>query len=410
MASDPAQPITVTAFGKHPAWADHIDNLPNPGPRLPHFKSLLYTNGIDANVRRWVRAVEADPDTDVHSPVLDSDRDDPEGGLIRFGHRVRWWNPDALIIGRMIPSSDLKQRKKYPLVIVMQCVGVQEPWLRRYAWPTLERLCEQCPAAASVDEVRGLLNSAMDRQDDDQGQANPDTADDNSAAVGAASLQALCDAFRKEESTDGDPPIEVMRLLYQIQRFTGGTPRAEDWGGTHLRVPALSDNPLSDMVLYEHVARHMTADRASVLTVCPVDRPWIDLVLGDPGPSGFECLRRSNLPYCTEIAYNLEADERFTLAEFINGTPPLRPAKEPISGIFKRLDKRPEKAGNASAITSGVLPEIGPETSHATSADLDAPAASARSSGDRRIQLMLLTIGGLLLIIILLVIGLFKGS
>lgn len=405
MAKASAPAITVTAFGKHPAWADHIDNLPNPGPRLPPFKSLFYTNGIDPNVRRWTRQLTQDSSNDVHSPALDSHEDDPDTQQIRFGHRFCWWNPDAVIVGNLSPSSDLKQRRKYPLVLAAQCIGIDARWMRQHVWPTLDNANISCPTATSVEAVRQLLAAATEQLN--QTLRSTPQPSDNFPAVptGIDALRALCESFQTQADHAKPPaphadPIEVIRFLYQVQRVTQSAPRAQDWIGIHLRLPALTDDALADMTLYQNAARHMTGDRTSVLTVTPDDQGWIDLVLGSPDSSYFLFLRSGNLPYCTQIAYNLDDHEVQSLHAIIDGAPPLPQTKEPSSGIFSKSEVRnkPNVSGSPTDQT----------TSHEQAIN-HADHLPTRSSSDRRILIMLLSIGGLLLIIVLIIVGLIGG-
>lgn len=441
MANETDISITVTAFGKHPAWADHIDNLPAPGPCLPLFKSMFYTNGIDPNVRKWSRPIDEDDLDDVRSPAVDSHLEEPQHNLIRFDHRFRFWSPDALILGTLIPSSDSKGRKKYPLVLAAQCTRDNASWLSAHVWPALDRLKEDCPAAESVDDVKALLSGATQRlqsEFDTDPEATGGSQIGSLAPVGVDAIETLATYFVRDtpapqpeviaendepelsaepevpgesagdESSHGpddlaqatpqapehaDHPVEVVRLLYQIQRLTRTSDKPENWGGAHIRLPRLSDDTLADMTLYQNVARHMTDNKATILTVAPTGQGWIDLVIGSPDASGYLFLRRSDLPLCTDIAYNLDGDELRSIYSIIEGASPTMMTKDTPSGIFT--------LGKAAMRGAGM--DLSEKSASSASSIKEKPSTSSpRKSGDKTIQYMLIGIGALIVVIVVL--------
>jgi len=47
---DPSEKVFVAAFGKHPAWDDHIDDIGLDMDTLIAAKRILYVQGIGGNI------------------------------------------------------------------------------------------------------------------------------------------------------------------------------------------------------------------------------------------------------------------------------------------------------------------------------------------------------------------------
>ncbi|XAL98982.1 hypothetical protein OT109_15525 [Phycisphaeraceae bacterium D3-23] len=396
--------ITVTAFGKHPAWADHIDSVPAPGPSLPRFKSLLYTNGIAPNVQRWTRPPRAGEADEVNPQVLDSDQADDAASLIRLDHLLSWYTPEALVVGKLVPSTDQKGRRSYPFVLAVQCEGAGARWVRQTLWPTLAPLAQRCRETPERDALQGVLDehaAALNESLATAARGVGTPTDDASPPIpgGVAALRALSRALGDEPGED--PPVALLRFLYQVRRVTHAAPRPEDWSALHLRVPLVGGETTDDLTLWQNAARHMTGDKIAVLALAPADRAWIDLILGPAEASHFLCLRRSDLPHCTDIAYTLSPEDRQALHGILEGEYPLPITKETGSGIFSR------RADPPSGVTT--LSPASPDSASG-SADPAPPAQTKRPSNDRHIHFMLWGIIALALLIAMLLVVLFQNS
>ena len=400
-------PITITAFGKHPAWADHIDSLPAPGPCLPRFKSLLYTNGIAPNVQRWTRRPRKSEADEVSSQALDSDQADAEASLIRLDHLYSWYTPEALVIGKLAPSADEKGRRNYPFVLAVQCEEAEAQWVRHTLWPTLAPLARRCQETLErnalqevLDKHAASLNEILTTTPpDDAAHTGNDTKQNSTPPEGLESLHALSRALA---GPGEKPPETFLRFLYQIRRVTQAAQRVEDWPATHLRVPLISADRVDDITLWQNAACYMTRGKTSVLAIAPVDQGWIDLMLGPADTSHFLCLRQSNLPHCTEIAYTLSPTDRQTIHAILNGEPPLLAMQETGSGIFNRKFDPP----NDPAAHLTLPPDRVISSDNTTGSTRGQPT----SKKNRSIHLMLWGVAGLILLIITLLVILFQGA
>jgi hypothetical protein len=133
--------VGLAAFGKHPGWDDHVEDLGLETESLNIAKTLFYVNGIGGQIDSgaWERLEAAQQ-------------------LPAFKHVFLWQRSGQFLIGRLWSSSDGKGRKRYPMVICLHFIGVTLGWAIRQALPTLAELEAALVQTNSADEVRALLN------------------------------------------------------------------------------------------------------------------------------------------------------------------------------------------------------------------------------------------------------------
>ena len=99
--------LRAAVFGKHPGWADHMEEIGLETPGLVDLRRALYSEGI-------ARVV----DSGAWEALDDADR------LERIEHTfVRRWK-GTLTIGRLWSSEDGRGRKKYPMVVAVERDGL----------------------------------------------------------------------------------------------------------------------------------------------------------------------------------------------------------------------------------------------------------------------------------------------
>ena len=96
--------ILISAFGKHPGWDDHIDDIGLETDIFIKVKRLLYVQGIGGNIDagNW-------------------DQLEQKQQAETFGHVFVWCLHQDIIVGRLWPSQDGKGRSRYPMVVCVQC-------------------------------------------------------------------------------------------------------------------------------------------------------------------------------------------------------------------------------------------------------------------------------------------------
>jgi len=103
--------VYLGAYGKHPGWDDHIDDIGLDTESLLLAKQVLYVDGIGGQI-----------DSGVWDKLRDNER------LPEFKHIIVWKRGNAFLIGRMWSSRDGKNRTKYPMIACSHCLNVPFAW------------------------------------------------------------------------------------------------------------------------------------------------------------------------------------------------------------------------------------------------------------------------------------------
>lgn len=293
-AEAPSAAVALAAFGKHPGWDDHVDDMGLTTDLLVSTKRLLYVDGIGGNIDSgsWERLTE-------------------DQRLAGFDHAFFWKVGSQLLVGRFWSSRDGKGRTKYPMVVCAQCNGQSGAWAAANVLPVLERLKGQVERSASAADVRATIGSAA--------------MELTRLAVGAPMASAVTPdpglmsrlAARPEM---GPETTGLLRILYQIERemqayrrqtgSASGRTRTEDLRPRHLRVPPCADSAGAVGTLWLDFLAKQFDPSAPVAVLIPLGSPWVDLVIGEPLTAQFFCIRanQKSIPLTSEIPYNLDSD------------------------------------------------------------------------------------------------------
>jgi hypothetical protein len=285
--------VRVAAFGKHPGWDDHIDDIGVETNELVAFKRRLYMDGIGGNIDAgtWDRLEEGQR-------------------LPAFHHVFLQWREGVLIVGRMWSSRDGKGRSRYPMVVCAQCSGVSVPWAQAEVLPKLASAEDQCKTVLTAAEVMEALSGT--------GIALRGTlalAGENRLALpewfsAPQSLAEFAGKIDPRERQEG-----FCRLLYKIERdLTAYLPAGRAGTGPaplpqHLRVPACESAPEQSLSLWCGLLLRLLKPAAPLMLIRPLEAGWVDVLAGDPGTAQFYCLLASAdaLPKTTDIPYGLDA-------------------------------------------------------------------------------------------------------
>lgn len=301
---DPGKPrLSLAAFGKHPGWDDHIEDLGVDTPRLTWVKRVLYTEGIGGNIDSgaWDQLGE-------------------EKLLPGFKHVFvwRWGTGDGrfeYVVGRMWSSRDGKGRTKYPMVVAVHAEGVTLPWLTRRVLPKLEELEAKCAAEKTALAVRAILDSAR-----------LELAAALAEAGGTeGGLSLLAGLTRRSELRPGDGapdmagvPAGLLRVLYEIDKEMGAfrtpsdkktTTRSVDVRARHLRVPRCVDGGPGDASrLWGATLLTQLSEYAPVLVLEPLGMGFVDILVGEPAAAQLFCVRagEAGMPMTSDIPYTID--------------------------------------------------------------------------------------------------------
>jgi hypothetical protein len=281
----------LAAFGKHPGWDDHIDDIGLETPRLVAFKRSLYFDGIAGNIDggRW-------------DQLSESQR------LPGFGHTFLQVLGGDVIVGRLWASRDGKGRARYPMVVCAECSGVSIPWAAEQVLGLLPELETQCKAAESAKQVLDSM-AAMSRRMDDLASAA------GRGAAGVPTWLASNDVLA--ELAKRVPPVEnqqgFSRLIYKTDRdlrayHLGSPPQKTTPVPQHIRVPACDEAPERSLVLWLAMLLRVLAPTTPLLLLRPVAEPWVDVLVGTPQTQQFYCMlsSREAIPLSTEIPYTFD--------------------------------------------------------------------------------------------------------
>ncbi len=287
------------AYGKHPGWNDHIDDIGLETERLVAIKRVLYVEGIGAAI-----------DSGAWDKLDESQR------IEGFDHLLLWRAPGEIILCRLWSSTDGKGRTKYPMVVSAHCRATGLPWALQEVLPRLEEARRRCAATTSAAEVRSTLDSL-------RGVLRSSAASLSGAQPETASPRVLAQLADRPEMGAGAQGLH--RILYQIERemadyapagsqsptaSSGGSSRTRlgDLRPQHIRVPACAETPGAVMALWAQFLLCHFDPGAAMAIIVPVGRDWADLIVGELDGTQSFCIRASpkSVPLATEIPYNLD--------------------------------------------------------------------------------------------------------
>jgi len=292
--------VGLAAFGKHPGWDDHIEDLGLETESLILAKTILYVNGIGGQLDAgaWEK--------------LDGARQLPQ-----FKHLFVWQRGGQFLIGRMWSSSDGKGRKSYPMVVCAHCVGVPLDVALKQVLPALEELERACLAATTAEEVRTLLGRARSSLREALTSGEP------RAQPMALSPEELGKIIERPAAAGN--PEAFPRVLYQWQSqmraFVPGKFNSRGSGvslrGQQLRVPVAASGAEQAFLFWTRFLQVQVDAAVPLLFVLPRDENWLDVIAGEPESAQFFCLRASpkavslvsEVPYTIDHAFHSQANK-----------------------------------------------------------------------------------------------------
>lgn len=309
--------IFLGAFGKHPGWDDHIDDLGLETESLVEAKRLLYLEGISGQIGAWEQ--------------LDG------GAQIAFRHVFVWQREDQALIGRIWASSDGKKRTHYPMIVCAHCVGTGLPLVLETLLPWLEEMQARAMATKSADDVREMVVQFRDALREWLGTTDEATAPPEFDA----------EAFFNEIDLVGEEN-RMVKTLWQLHESQYGAgkykPRA-GWSPEHVRVLASAASPARSIYFWKQVLASQLDPSAPVLLAVPLDQYWMDVIAGEPTPRELFSLRAS--PRALSLAGDnaSEPPESFreTAREILQhaaaGRPDALPTGTPTSWVSRLLGR-----------------------------------------------------------------------
>src|SRR6266850_5449444 len=329
--------VGLAAFGKHPGWDDHVEDLGLETDSLNHAKTAFYVNGIGGQIDSgaWEK--------------LDSTQQ-----LAGFKHLFLWQRSGQIILGRLWSSSDGKGRKRYPMVVCLHFAGLTLRWALMLGLPALAELEEQIQKTNSAEEVRSILNRKRASLREGLNLAD---ARGEYAPVSPEALHKIL-----HPATDSNSQ-GFLRVLYQMQsqfrnfapgifnsRVRTGTIRAQQ-----IRVLSAGENPEQTFLFWTRFFLTQMDSSVPLLMCLPVDEHWVDITAGDPESHEFFALRASPkaVPLVSEVPYTLDEDFLSKARAFLNSF------ERGETSTLNVTAEQPATAGSAAPSKGGWLKWLG---------------------------------------------------
>jgi hypothetical protein len=249
--------IWLGAFGKHPGWDDHIDDIGLETESLLLAKQLLYVDGIGGQVNsgEWERLTAAQR-------------------LADFMHIFLWKRGDAFLAGRIWSSRDGKNRTQYPFVICVHCLGIPFDWALANIYPLLADIERLCKGTQFASDVKAIVGQARDQLR-------------HSAAAAGAATQAKLDFGEFFKGLGLDAGLEGIwpiadRVHAELEN---------DFGGGQIRLPSVAGMEAETLSFWVRLLELRLGTDVPLLLILPIGESWVDATCGEPLKKEFYCLR-----------------------------------------------------------------------------------------------------------------------
>lgn len=310
------------AFGKHPGWNDHMDDIGLVTASMIEARGYLY-GGIAHQIEHaaW-------------------DKAGADKVLPGFDHVIHWRRLNESLTGLIWSSEDGKGRKLYPMITVAHCVTRSFSWLAGELIPALEDVKAKCRGTTAASVVKTHI-SAVEKA------LQPKLPDSNrvstTAGLGVAGWAAH---FTRE-------PVALRRVLHHLRRnFAAFTPGTLEWCkgdkslSRALRLPQIPGaTPPESLNAWISFLATQLDPGVPFFGLLPVGGQWLDVIMGEPAPADFFLLRAraSGSPAVTDIPYELgpenEAGDSKLMAALAQGRLP----------VFSCLNGQPAEANREAA-------------------------------------------------------------
>jgi len=285
----PSERVFAAAFGKHPGWDDHIDDIGLETDILVAVKRILYIQGIGGNIDAgsW-------------------DKLEQDQRVEKFGHAFVWCMNGSVVIGRLWSSRDGKGRSSYPMVVCVQCSKLPLPWVLKNILPRLEGIEQACTGTTSADGVRRIIEDARNQFRELAQGCEP------ARKIKVERSNVLSKLAELPEM--GPDRQGLHRVLYHIDREIvhagSGGGKSGEWRPALIRLPGSSPAVQENVLLWINFLLAKFGINMHILVIMPLLDPWIDIVIGEPTDLHFFCLRASVnvVPLTSSIPYRLDSE------------------------------------------------------------------------------------------------------
>lgn len=281
--------IYLGAYGKHPGWDDHIDDIGLETESLLLAKQALYVDGIGSQI-----------DSGEWDKLHENQR------LAEFKHVILWKRGNAFLLGRMWSSRDGKNRSKYPMVACTHCVSVPLSWGLTNVLPALEEVERLCKGTSSADEVRDIIRRTLVTLRHSLTSASSSESNGRETAL----VKSLGLADQQEK---------LLRITYHVCTHLGrcsahsNRESGKETSG-QVRLPAATGLVSQTLLFWIQFLESQFGTGIPILLTLPVEQTWLDATAGEPTSRDFYSLRVTPevLAIASEVPYEIDDEFRKT--------------------------------------------------------------------------------------------------
>jgi hypothetical protein len=280
--------VYLGAFGKHPGWNDHLDDIGLVTASLVEARSIIY-GGIAHQIEqaKWEKA-------------------GADKVLPGFEHVIHWRRMNESLTGLIWSSQDGKGRALYPMITVAHCVTRSFSWLSGELLPALEEVKAKCRSTTSSGVVIAQIKATEQAL-----QARFPSGVHVSKGPGLG-VAAWSEYFSREQEA-------LRRVLHHLRRnFAHFAPGNLAWCEGEkqslsrcLRLPQIPGaQPAESLNSWISFLASQLDPAVPLFGLLPAGRNWLDVIVGEPGPADFFLLRAlpTEVPVVTDIPYQLGAE------------------------------------------------------------------------------------------------------
>jgi hypothetical protein len=314
--------VYVAAFGKHPGWNDHMDDIGLVTESLVEAKRSLYVQGVSSQIesRAW-------------------DRLGAGGALTNFEHLFIWHRPVETIVGLIWSSRDGKGRQLYPMVLCVHVIAQPLDWIWSEVIPRMESAAESCRQATMPKQVIVALNTVQEA-------LRRRSATQSSAENTAASRPSILGV--KEWTTHfAQDPTSLRRVCHHLSGNINGllSDREGESRSLGARLPSIPGaTPSESLNTWLLFFNGQIDPFWPVLILQPRSGAWVDVVIGEPSKDDFFRLRAAPEaePIISTIPYTVTEEFERRLAPVFSA---VRSGRMPNDSFM---------SGKAADVTLGV--------------------------------------------------------
>ncbi len=307
-------------FGKHRAWADHMDDQGMESPTLIEFKKRLYLDGIRGVI-----------DSGFWKEMPDEDK------VPKWGHRMLVHSGDGILLAVLWQSKDQRGRSEYPLIAAIHVATGHLPLSLEPLWAIFDELEAPFKEAESQEEVRRLADRV------------PDMIDKTMRSVRPLPEDGLPIVDRQQflsSSAMGDQQEGLYRFLYRVsvdlKDFLPGRPTATE--PRAFRLPLVEDMGEGGLIAYLNLLRSQIGKRYTVVMCQTLGAGYFDLSVGgmhERFVADLKCSRKK-VALVTDVAFNIPDDTGARIQDVIATF-----STEPLNQVLILADPEAKEKGKS---------------------------------------------------------------